>query len=119
MFTVVLIGFISLVAIGAADGAAFLQARVRAVAAADAAALAAADASTWIDDEDPREAARRVAEANGARVVNCQCGEGAWTITVDVETDASALFLFGWNGRVVRARAKAEPHWWVRTWAPP
>ncbi|MFP5224998.1 MAG: hypothetical protein ACLGH3_05530 [Actinomycetota bacterium] len=119
MFTVALLGFLALVAVGAADGAAFLQARVRAVAAADAAALAAADASTWMNDEDPETVARRVAEANGTRLVSCLCGEGRWTITVDVETDSRAMLLFGWNGRVVVARAKAEAQRWVRSWAPP
>lgn len=119
IITLAMIGLISLVAVGAADGAAYLQARVRAVTAADAAVLAAAEATTWIDDSDPVAEAERVASANGARVVECRCEEARWTIHVTVEVESRAMFLAGWNGRMVRHHAAAEAERWVRSWTPP
>lgn len=61
--------------------------RVRAQLAADSAALAAVAESAPSGDGRPREAATDYALANGARLVECLCDEGATAVQVTVEVD--------------------------------
>ena len=71
----VVVGILLIMAMALWDVTALLSARVRSQTAADAAALAAAPA-TLDPATAPREAARRMAAANGARLIWCQC---QWT----------------------------------------
>ena len=73
--------------------------RARAQTAADAAALAAVAEGTPYGAGDPRSAAVRFAELNGARVTNCLCDRGATAVQVTVSVE----------GVVARARAVFEP----------
>lgn len=110
-------GLVGLLAVGSVDAAAFLQARARATVAADAAALAAADAATWLSDADPRAEAERLAAANGATLIVCDCEDGE-PVTVTVEVAPRALLLVAWRRVRVRASARAGPRDWVASWAP-
>jgi secretion/DNA translocation related TadE-like protein len=67
-----LVVFVALAVLGAAQ---VITARSRAITAADAAALAAAPTTfpPVAEGRSPSEEARRVAEANGARLVSCRC----------------------------------------------
>ena len=78
-----------------------MLARARAETAADAAALAAAD--TLALGGDPAAAtdqAAAIADANGARLVGCDCSGRFATATVEI--DVPVL------GRIARARSRAE-----------
>jgi secretion/DNA translocation related TadE-like protein len=78
-----------------------MLARARAETAADAAALAAADTLALGGDAGAaNDQAAAVAEANGARLVGCDCSGRFATATVEV--DVPVL------GRVARARSRAE-----------
>lgn len=59
----------------------------RAQLAADAAALAAVAESAPLGGGRPSEVAADYAEANGARLIECHCDEGATTMQVLVEVD--------------------------------
>ncbi|OOB90070.1 hypothetical protein [Rathayibacter sp. VKM Ac-2630] len=63
----------------------------RAVAAADAAALAAADVSSGLLAGAPCDAARRVAEAGAASLSDCAVEEGVATVAVTVSVGPLAL----------------------------
>jgi D-alanyl-D-alanine carboxypeptidase/Putative Flp pilus-assembly TadE/G-like len=63
-------------------------AKGRAQTAADAAALAAAAESGPYGQGHPRLEARRFAEANGARLMECLCDPGATAMQVKVSLDA-------------------------------
>jgi secretion/DNA translocation related TadE-like protein len=76
-----------------------LVVRQRVIAAADGAALAAADTLLGVLPGVPCDAARRVAEANGALLVDCEL-DG---LTATVETSARVA------GVEVRARSRAGP----------
>jgi hypothetical protein len=84
------LALVGLLCLAVADAANVLVARARAQSAADAASLAAAVAQ-WPfagRDEAPDEAARRVAELNGAVLESCDCptrGERA-LVTVSLAT---------------------------------
>lgn len=105
----VLLALVALFCLAVADAANVLVTAVRARGAADAAALAAATAQ-WPflgADEEPTEAAARVAEANGAELVSCDCplrGDRA-TVVVAVPTRVRML---GVAPPEVRGRASAE-----------
>ena len=78
-----------------------MLARARAETAADAAALAAADTlALGGDAAAANDQAVAVAEANGARLVGCDCSGRFATATVEV--DVPVL------GRIARARSRAE-----------
>ena len=78
-----------------------MLARARAETAADAAALAAADTLALGGDAAvANDQAAAVAEANGARLVGCDCSGRFATATVEV--DVPVL------GRIARARSRAE-----------
>lgn len=72
--------------------------RARAQLAADAAALAAVAESGPYGDGLPEDQARRFAEVNGARLLDCACEPGATSMQVEVAV----------GGVVARARAVLE-----------
>jgi secretion/DNA translocation related TadE-like protein len=80
-------------------------ARGRAQTAADAAALAAAQAIAIPSEEQPSDAAARLASANGASLTSCACDEGSSEATVVVAVTASFVLLG--PDRTVTARARA------------
>ncbi|MHB8513029.1 MAG: pilus assembly protein TadG-related protein [Actinomycetota bacterium] len=93
-----------------ADAGSFLGARARAQAAADAAALAAVaqQAPVLGGSEDPTDAARTEAKANGAILVSCDCKTGQHYATVEVSIAPRVLLLEAWSDRTVRASATAS-----------
>ena len=108
MLGVVVVGMLLLIAVAVLDITAVVSARTRSVTAADAAALAAAPA-TYSLASPPREAAVRMAEANGARLVWCRCrvDPSAAPRTVSVRTEAIAR-LWLWGDVAVFAQSRAE-----------
>jgi len=101
---------LALVAVLGAVGA-YLRARVEAVAAADAAALAAAPVTflPFGAAGTPSEEAARFASANGARLLSCACPvDHSWeprTVTVRV---ARELRLWPAGSLTVTAVSRAE-----------
>lgn len=75
-----------------------VQTRARAQTAADAAALAAVFESGPYGSADPRQRAREYARHNDARLIDCDCVQGATEMEVEVELD----------GFTARARAVIE-----------
>ena len=104
----VVMGMVLLMAVALLDVAAVLSARTRAQTAADAAALAAAPA-TFEADTTAREAAGRMAEANGARLLWCRCRHDSRAVVreVSVVTESIAS-LWLWEDVRVRASSRAE-----------
>ena len=104
----VVVGVIFILAAALLDVTAMLSARIRAQTAADASALAAAPA-TFTGETSPREAARRMAEANGARLVWCRCRVDQRSVsrTVSVKTERVAR-LWLWGNVRIPAVARAE-----------
>lgn len=106
---IALLALAALLCLAMADAANVLVSRARARSAADAAALAAAVAQ-WpfaSRDEQPYEAAERVAEANGAKLESCDCsqrGESAF-VTVSIST---RIRMLGVAPSRVRASARAS-----------
>ncbi len=101
MIAVLVLGMV--LVLGAARVGAALLARARAQTAADAAALAAAEALA--SAQTPVRAAAdaaSTAEANGARLVDCDCAGAGGRVTATVEIDVPVL------GRVARVSASAE-----------
>ena len=104
----VVLAMVLLMAVALLDVAAVLSARSRAQTAADAAALAAAPATLQLDTT-PREAARRMAEANGARLVSCRCpNDGRWVVRVVSVSAEVVARLWLWEDVRVRASSRAE-----------
>jgi secretion/DNA translocation related TadE-like protein len=112
--TVLVIGLIGVtIAVGLSLVAAtqIVVARARAVAAADAAALAAAPVTfpPVAQGSSPLATANTIAEANGARLIACQCPvvatfePRAVEVLVEVPVD---LMIFG--HRFVQAASRAE-----------
>lgn len=101
---------LSVSALAVADIGSMLVARTRAQAAADAAALAAVAQQAPILEQgsDPEGAARDTAARNGAELTSCACEVGTTDATVEVELTPRLVFLSGWFGRRVRARARAN-----------
>lgn len=108
----------ALLTMGSADLGAIYAARQQALVAGEAAAVAAADAATWLSDEDPQEQAQALAEANGATLLACDCVEGASSIEVEVATDPQTRFVLAWLGVEVRVRVRARVDDWVPSWSP-
>lgn len=108
VLAVVVMGIVLLMAVALLDVAAVLSARSRAQTAADAAALAAAPATFQLETT-PREAARRMAEANHARLVSCRCRNDVRGVVrvVSVSTEVIAR-LWLWEDVRVRAFSRAE-----------
>jgi len=96
-------------ALGAAGS--YLRARVEAVAAADAAALAAAPVTflPFGATGGPAEEAARFAAVNGARLLSCRCPpDPSWeprTVTVQVSREAS---LWPAGSVTITATGRAE-----------
>lgn len=97
--------------VAVAAGGQYLDARRRAVAAADAAALAAAPVTfrPYGARGSPTQEAARFAIANGARLLSCHCAiDRSWasrTVVVEVETVVHAVFF---GPRTVRASSRAR-----------
>lgn len=102
---ILLIGALSI-----ADAGSFLHARARAQAAADSAALAAVVQQIPIlrGSQRPVDVARAESEANGARLVECDCEIGSRFASVTVEIQPRVLLLSTWEDRPVRVRGVAE-----------
>jgi secretion/DNA translocation related TadE-like protein len=102
--TIVVIGVFVLgmaLMLGATRLGVAMLARARAETAADAAALGAADTlALGGDAAAAADQAAAIAEANGARLVACDCSGPFATATVQV--DVPVL------GRIARARSRAE-----------
>lgn len=79
VLTVAAMSLVVLVSLAVLGAAQVITARARAIAAADAAALAAAPTTfpTLARGHSPIAEALRVAEANGARLVSCTCSQVA------------------------------------------
>lgn len=94
-----------------AAGGQYLDARRRAVAAADAAALAAAPVTfrPYGARGSPAQEAARFAVSNGARLVACHCSiDRSWAPrTVEVEVEAAVDVVF-FGRRTVRASSRAR-----------
>jgi secretion/DNA translocation related TadE-like protein len=97
-----MVGVLAFVTIGLAAGASLFRSQRQAQSAADLAVLAAASAQQRGDDGCA--AARAVAAANAARVVDCQPGTDDVRLSVEVDGPR-------WRGRhvSVAARARAGP----------
>lgn len=119
LVAVVVAALAVILTIGSADLAAVFAARQRGLIAAEAAAVAAADAASWLNDADPQEVARALADANGATLLSCICEEGDATVTVEVETQPRTRFVLAWLGVTVRVSTDATVEAWVPSWAPP
>ena len=90
-------GFVLMLAAGIGAVGACLRARIEAVAAADAAALAAAPVTfaSFGAETDPTTEAARFAAANGTRLLECAC-------PIDIS----------WEARTVTVRVAREVHLW-------
>ena len=101
-------GVLLMIGIAVLDISAVVSARTRSQTAADAAALAAAPA-TFTLASSPLQAAKRMAEANGARLVWCRCrvDRRPEVRTVTVETAVVAR-LWLWKEVTVFAQSRAE-----------
>lgn len=97
-------------ALAVADLGSMVVARTRAQAAADAAALAAAVAlaPALAGGETPEQAARAVAEANGASLDSCDCPVGTPDAIVTVSVAAPIAYVTPWSGRRAHATARAS-----------
>lgn len=108
----VVVGIVLIFGVVLWDVTALLSARLRAQTAADAAALAAAPV-TFTLDSLPREVAKRLTEANGARLVWCRCRVDlrpvARVVSVKTETVAK-LWLWEDVGVSAVARAEFDPY---------
>ena len=96
-----------IMALATADVARALDAASQAQTAADAAALAAAQEIVEPDPGDtPASAAARYAEDNGARLVSCECSDGATEAVATVSVEISGLLILP-SGRTATASARA------------
>jgi hypothetical protein len=97
--------------VAVAAGGQYLDARRRAVGAADASALAAAPVTfrPYGASGSPAQEAARFAIANGARLLACRCAiDRSWApraVEVDVETVVDVVFF---GRRTVRASSRAQ-----------
>lgn len=97
---------LALIAVGCLQLVTVVGLRQQAAAAADLAALAASRASA--EGGDGCAAARRLARANGARVVGCRMDADVATVTVSVRSPTWAI------GRwAATTRARAAPAWYL------
>nr|MDE0500807.1 pilus assembly protein TadG-related protein [bacterium] len=105
---VALVGVLLMIGVAVLDISAVVSARTRSQTAADAAALAAAPA-TFTLASSPQQAATRMAEANGARLIWCKCriDRRPKVRTVTVETAVVAR-LWLWEEVTVFAQSRAE-----------
>ena len=85
------------------DGGLLYLQRRQAQSAADAAALAGADSVALGTRASACAAASAVAESNAAKLVDCDVGDDAVEVVVELTGDAPLAL-----GRTVRARSRAE-----------
>ncbi|MGH8875042.1 MAG: Rv3654c family TadE-like protein [Acidimicrobiia bacterium] len=110
---IVLVIAVTVAVLGAALGAfgQVVAARTRAIAAADAAVLAAAPVTfrPFGSKGTPAAEAARFADANGATLIRCDCPvDRSWServVTVEVEVP---IETFGFGAHRVRALGRAE-----------
>jgi len=108
---------LGLLLVGAVSVGGVLIARTQAIVAADAAALAAAVATHPDTGRlSPVQEARRVAGANGAQLVACECpvnaslGVREVTVTVAIDIDVPIFGSLRLHGR---SRAEFDPMAWL------
>lgn len=114
--SVLMVGWTALAATAVAlvlvvDLTAYVVAGAKARGAADAAALAAASAGhpeAPVSLADPREAARRVAAVNNARLESCSCPRGSHEVEVTVSVRVRSVAIARFAGRRVEATARAR-----------
>lgn len=116
---VVVAAFAALLTIASVDLGAVYGARQRGLIAAEAGAVAAADAASWLSDDDPATQAAALVEANGATLVSCTCEEGDPVVTVEVSVEPATRFVLAWVGVQVRVSTAAAVAPWVPSWGPP
>ncbi|HUG08150.1 MAG TPA: pilus assembly protein TadG-related protein [Acidimicrobiia bacterium] len=112
-----LVAIVAVLTIAVAALGVLYAARAQATNAADAAALAAAVATyPPVASASPPMAARRMAQANGARLLGCDCTTDSSldprtvTVTAGVEADVP---LFGPVTVRVSSRAEFDPLRWL------
>lgn len=107
-WTAVVVAVMALVVV--VDVAAYLAAFQRAQTAADAAALAAVARSDPRARQpgNPRTGARRVAAANDADLVSCDCRPGTRLVTVEVAMPVHAVAVTRFAARTVVATARSR-----------
>lgn len=104
-------GFVLVLAVGIADVGILFAARLQAAAAADAAALAAAPVTfrAFGAAAGPVAEARRLASANGARLVECTCRtEPSWDARTVLVTVERRVALIGFGAVTATASSSAE-----------
>ena len=108
VLAVVVVGMILLLGVASLDINAVVSARNRSQTAADAAALAVTPA-TFTVASTPREAARRMAAATGARLVWCRCQVDRRSVVriVSVRTEVVTR-LWLWDDIKIFAQSRAE-----------
>lgn len=109
--SVALVGGVAMVlvfALGLTDLAVFFLARTRAQTAADSAALAAAAELIPGLGTEPEGKAREFAEANGAKLVACECALGSSIAEVSVSIPVRMTLALLSDVKEVRARSRAE-----------
>lgn len=109
--SVALVGGVAMVlvfALGLTDLAVFFLARTRAQTAADSAALAAAAELIPGLGTEPEGKAREFAEANGAKLVACECALGSSIADVSVSVPVRMTLAVLSDVKEVRARSRAE-----------
>lgn len=96
------------VLLGLGDLGIFVLARSKAQTAADAAALAAAAELLPGSAGEPRDQARRFANANGAQLLECACTKGSESVLVRVGVEVHFGIIPGPRDVTARARASVE-----------
>ena len=109
MLAVGLLAVLLILAMAVIEATGLVGSRIQAQTAADAAALAAAAATFPGSGEDPRSAAVRFAEANGAQMVVCRCPTNPSLEPRAVSVTVSMAHATRFFGEVtLRAGASAE-----------
>jgi secretion/DNA translocation related TadE-like protein len=94
--------------LGLSDLAVFFIARTRAQTAADSASLAAAAELIPGIGEDPEGKAREFADANGAKLVTCDCALGGTVAQVSVTVPVNMTLSAFSDLKEVKANSRAE-----------
>lgn len=94
--------------LGLSDLAVFYMARTRAQTAADSASLAAAAELIPGIGTDPQTKAREFAEANGAKLVSCECSMGSSVAQVAVAVRLRMVTSAFSGVTEVKANSRAE-----------
>ena len=94
--------------LGLSDLAVYFIARTRAQTAADSASLAAAAELIPGIGEDPEGKAREFADANGARLITCNCDPGGTVAQVSVAVPVNMALPAFSDLQEVKAHSRAE-----------